>query len=194
MQVGPQLNLVYLINMENLRELLLTRHSIRRYTDKPIDAEHVKTILEAGLLAPSSKNARSFSFVAVEDPAVLARLSECKPAYAASVKGARLAIVVCANPEKSEAYIEDATVAAILMHMQAHDLGIGSCWVQVRGRFAADGEPSENIVREILEIPENIMVECIMTFGYPDEQRKPVNPEKLLWEKVHIGTWKETEL
>lgn len=180
--------------MENLRELLLTRHSIRRYTDKPIEADQVKTILEAGLLAPSSKNARSFSFVAVEDPEVLSRLSECKPVYAASVKGARLAIVVCANPEKSEAYIEDATVAAILMHLQAHDLGIGSCWVQVRGRYAADGEPSEDVVRDILSIPQNIMVECIMTFGYPDEQRKPVNPEKLLWEKVHIGTWKETEL
>ena len=72
--------------MENLRELLLTRHSIRRYTDKPLDAEQVRTILEAGLLAPSSKNARSWQFVAVEDPDVLARLSECKPNYAASVK------------------------------------------------------------------------------------------------------------
>jgi len=69
--------------MENLRDLLLSRHSIRRYTDQPLDAVQVKTILEAGLLAPSSKNARSFQFVAVEDAAVLERLSECKPSYAA---------------------------------------------------------------------------------------------------------------
>ncbi len=179
--------------MENLRELLLTRHSIRRYTDKPLDSEHVKTILEAGLLAPSSKNARSWQFVAVEDPAVLARLSECKPNYATSIKDARLAVVVCTDPAKSEAYIEDATVAAILMHLQAADLGIGSCWVQVRGRLAADGEPSENIVREILGIPDDIVVECVMTFGYPDETRRPVNPEKLLWEKVHIGSWNQSQ-
>lgn len=180
--------------MENLRELLLTRHSIRRYTDKPLDAEQVRTILEAGLLAPSSKNARSWQFVAVEDTDVLARLSECKPNYAASVKNAKLAVVVCTDPALSEAYIEDATVAATLMHLQAADLGIGSCWVQVRGRFAADGEPSENIVREILGIPDDIVVECIMTFGYPDETRRPVNPEKLLWEKVHVGTWNQAQI
>lgn len=179
--------------MENLRELLLSRHSIRRYTDQPLDAVQVKTILEAGLFAPSSKNARSWQFVAVEDPAVLERLSECKPNYAASVKNARLAVVVCADPAKSEAYIEDASVAAIFMHLQAAQLGIGSCWVQVRGRYAADGEPSENIVREILGIPDDMVVECIMTFGYPDETRKPVNPDKLLWEKVHIGTWNQAQ-
>lgn len=180
--------------MENLRELLLTRHSIRRYTDKPLDAEQVRTILEAGLLAPSSKNARSWQFVAVEDTDVLARLSECKPNYAASVKNAKLAVVVCTDPALSEAYIEDATVAATLMHLQAADLGIGSCWVQVRGRYAADGEPSENIVRDILGIPDDIVVECIMTFGYPDETRRPVNPEKLLWEKVHVGTWNQAQI
>lgn len=173
---------------------MLTRHSIRRYTDKPLDAEQVRTILEAGLLAPSSKNARSWQFVAVEDPDVLARLSECKPNYAASVKNAKLAVVVCTDPALSEAYIEDATVAAILMHLQAADLGIGSCWVQVRGRYAADGEPSENIVREILGIPDDIVVECIMTFGYPDETRRHVNPEKLLWEKVHVGTWNQAQI
>ena len=180
--------------MENLRDLLLIRHSIRRYTDKPIDAEHVKTILEAGLLAPSSKNARSWQFVAVENPDVLARLAECKPNYAASVKNARLAVVICTDPTLSEAYIEDATVAGTLMHLQAADLGIGSCWVQVRGRFAADGEPSENIVRETLGIPDDMVVECIMTFGYPDETRRPVNPEKLLWEKVHIGAWNQAQV
>lgn len=180
--------------MENLRELLLSRHSIRRYTDQPLDAVQVKTILEAGLLAPSSKNARSFQFVAVEDAAVLERLSECKPSYAASVKNARLAVVVCSDPALSEAYIEDASVAAILMHLQAADLGIGSCWVQVRGRYAADGEQSENVVRETLGIPDDIVVECIMTFGYPDESRKPVNPDKLLWEKVHIGTWNQAQI
>ena len=179
--------------MENLRDLLLIRHSIRRYTDKPIDAEHVKTILEAGLLAPSSKNARSWQFVAVENPDVLARLAECKPNYAASVKNARLAVVICTDPTLSEAYIEDATVAGTLMHLQAADLGIGSCWVQVRGRFAADGEPSENIVRETLGIPDDMVVECIMTIGHPDEERRPVDPEKLLWEKVHIDNWKSQD-
>jgi nitroreductase len=77
----------------------------------------------------------------------------------------------------------------MMMHVQAAALGIGSCWIQIRERFAADGESSETIVRELLGIPENLVVECIVTFGYKDEDRKPVDPSKLLWEKVHIGQW-----
>jgi len=99
-------------------------------------------------------------------------------------------VIVTSDPEKSEAYIEDATVAAMFMHLQAAALGIGSCWVQVRGRETADGEPSENLVRDTLGIPNHMVVECIMTFGYSAETRKPVDPAKLQWEKMHIGTWR----
>lgn len=179
--------------MNNLHQLLLQRHSIRRYTDQPVDSDAVKTILEAALLAPTSKNARPWQFVVVEDKEMLTRLAECKQFGAKPVASAAFAVVVTVNPALSEVYIEDASVAAIMMHLQAADLGLGSCWIQVRGRFAADGEPSENVVRELLAIPDDMVVECIVTFGHIDEQRKPVDPEKLLWEKVHIGSWK-TEL
>lgn len=173
-----------------VHELFLERHSIRRYTDQPLPADDVKTILEAGLLAPSSKSARSWQFVVVEDRDMLTRLSDLKPSYAASIKDCRMAVVVTSDPTQSEAYIEDATVAAIMMHIQAADLGIGSCWVQVRGRQAADGTPSEEVVRELLGIPEHMCVECVMTFGYSAETRKSVDPAKLKWEKVHIGAWR----
>ncbi len=176
--------------MENFHQMLLTRHSIRRYTSQPVSGDNVKTILEAALLAPTSKNARSWQFVVVEDKEMLQRLSECKPSYATSIKDATFAVVVTASPERSEAFVEDATVAAIFMHLQAAALGIGSCWVQVRGRFSADGEPSEDVVRDLLGIPHDMAVECIMTFGYSAETRKPVDPAKLQWEKVHIGTWR----
>ena len=179
--------------MNNLHQLLLQRHSIRRYTDQPVDSDAVKTILEAALLAPTSKNARPWQFVVVEDKEMLGRLAECKQLGAKPVASAAFAVVVTVNPALNEVYIEDASVAAIMMHLQAADLGLGSCWIQVRGRFAADGEPSENVVRELLAIPDDMVVECIVTFGHIDEQRKPVDPEKLLWEKVHIGSWK-TEL
>lgn len=179
--------------MDNLHQLLLQRHSIRRYTGLPVDSDAVKTILEAALLAPTSKNARPWQFVVVEDKETLTRLAECKQFGAKPVASAAFAVVVTVNPALSEVYIEDASVAAIMMHLQAADLGLGSCWIQVRGRFAADGEPSENVVRELLAIPDDMVVECIVTFGHIDEQRKPVDPEKLLWEKVHIGSWK-TEL
>ena len=176
-----------------LHELLLQRHSIRKYTPEEISAEDVKTILEAALLAPTSKNGRSWQFVLVDDRDTLTKLEKLKPSYAVSLRTAPLAVVVTVSPEQSEAYIEDATAAAMFMHLQAAALGLGSCWIQVRGREQEDGEPSENFVRDMLGIPYDMVVECIMTFGHPDETRRPVDPEKLKWEKVHIGTWRNED-
>ncbi len=179
--------------MKSFHEMLLTRHSIRRYTDQPVDPEQVRLILEAGLLAPSSKSGRPWQFVVVEDKEMLTRLSECKPAYAVSVANAPLAIVVVADPSQTDTWVEDCTVAAQLMQLEAEDLGLGSCWVEVHKRFAADGTPSGEVVRELLGIPDNFEPLCIVSVGHKDEQRRPVDPSKLLWEKVHIGSWKSEQ-
>lgn len=179
--------------MDNFHDMLLKRHSIRRYTDQPIDGEDVRLILEAALLAPSSKSQRPWQFVVVEDKQMLERLSQLKPAGNLSLKNTGFAVVVTASPEKSDMFVEDASVAAIMMQLQAEALGIGSCWVQARNRYTADGESSETYVQELLGIPYNQSVECIITFGYSAENRKPVDPEKLLWEKVHIGEWKQEQ-
>lgn len=175
--------------MDSFHDLLINRRSIRRYTSEPVDPQHVRLILEAALMAPSSKSVRPWQFVVVEDKAVLAELSQCKPTYATSLLTAPLAIVVTADTTKSDVWVEDASIAAMLMQLQAADLGLGSCWVEVRERFRADGEPSEEYVRQVLGIPEEFGVPCIITVGHKDEERKPINTEKLLWEKVHIGKW-----
>ena len=174
----------------DLHNLLLERHSIRRYTDATLNPDDVKTILEAGLLAPSSKSKRPWQFVVIEDKEMLKKLSLLKPVAAHPIAGAAMAVVVTVNPELSDVFIEDASVAAILMQLQAAALGIGSCWIQVRNRLSENGEPSQDYVQELLNIPHSQMVECVLTFGYKDEERKPVDPSKLQWEKVHIGTWK----
>lgn len=176
--------------MESLHDLFVRRHSIRRYTDAPISAEDVKTIVEAALLSPSSKSVRPWQFVLVEDKTVLEKLSGCKSAGARPIATCSLAIVVCASTEKSDMYIEDMSIAAAFMQLQATALGLGACWIQIRNRFAADGEDAETIVKELLSIPESMVVECIVTVGHPDEQRNPVDTSKLLWEKVHIGQWR----
>ena len=179
--------------MESLHELLVRRHSIRRYTDQAISAEDVKTILEAALLSPSSKSVRPWQFVLVEDKSTLEKLAGCKAAGARPIAGCALAVVVCASTEKTDMYIEDMSIAAAFMQLQATALGLGACWIQIRNRYAADGEDSETIVREILGIPDDVIVECIVTLGYPDENRNPVDTSKLLWEKVHIDNWKSND-
>ncbi|MDE5572935.1 MAG: nitroreductase family protein [Muribaculaceae bacterium] len=175
--------------MENLHDLLINRRSIRRYTDTPIDPDDVKTILEAALMAPTSKSTRAWELTVVEDKEALEQISACRPMGTLPVKNCVLAVVVGVDSTKSEAWIEDASIAAVFMQLQVADLGLGSCWVQLRGRFAEDGTPSEDIVRSILNIPENVSLECIVTIGYKDEVRKPMDTDKLLWERVHIGKW-----
>lgn len=173
----------------NLHELLIKRRSIRRYTSEKIDAESVRLILEAALLSPTSKSARSWTPVVVENPDTIAALSECKAAGAVSLKSCPLAVAMAVDSTKSEAWIEDASIAAFAMQLQAADLGLGSCWIQIWNRFTADGTPSDEYVREVLGIPETSPVLCILTFGHPDEQRKEQDVEKLKWENIHIDKW-----
>lgn len=173
----------------DFHELLIKRRSIRRYTEQTIAPEDVQKLLEAALLSPTSKSARAWQLIAVEDRDTLTRLGECKPAGAVSVAKSTLSIVVGVDLTVAGPWIEDASVAASNIMMQAADLGIGSCWVQVYGRNSADGTPSDEFVREILGIPDHIGVLCIITLGYPLEERKPQDVEKLKWENVHIGKW-----
>lgn len=179
--------------MENLHNLLVERHSIRRYTDQPVSGDDVTTILQAALLAPSSKSKRPWQFVIVEDKETLETLSKCKPVAAHAIRGAAFAVVVCADPGQSDMWIEDCAIAAEFMQLQAAALGIGSCWIQVRARYNAENEPAETLVQETLGMPEYLKVECIMSFGYSAENRKPVDVDKLKWEQVHIGKWTDRQ-
>ncbi|MDE7396289.1 MAG: nitroreductase family protein, partial [Muribaculum sp.] len=134
---------------------------------------------------------RAWHFVVVEDASKLEALSKCKPTGALPVAHCALAIVVAADVEGSEAWIEDCSIAATYIQLQAQDLGLSSCWIQVRGRYYSDEMESETYVQNLLEMPDNIMPVCIVTLGYSDETRNPQNIDKLQWDKVHISEWKE---
>lgn len=121
--------------MTSFHDLITNRRSIRRYTDEEISAEDVKTIMEAALMAPTSKSSRPWQFVIVEDAARLEALSKCKETGAMPIAKAPLAIVVAVDVEASDPWIEDAAIAATFIQLQAQDLGLGSCWIQIRGRY-----------------------------------------------------------
>ena len=63
----------------------------------------------------------------------------------------------------------------------------------MRDRYGEDGEPAEDYVRQALGIPDEFGVLCIITIGHKDEQRRPIDPAKLQWEKVHIGKWRNEQ-
>jgi nitroreductase len=173
--------------MNSFKDLVQQRRSHRKFTEQEIDADHVKLILRAALMAPTSKSQRAWHFVVVDDKADLEKLADAKDMGGQFVKDAPLAVVVLGDAMQNDCWVEDGTIAAISMQYQAEDLGLGSCWVQLRGRGLADGTPADTVVRGILHIPDNYSVLCIIAFGHKADERKPQNEDKLKWENVHIG-------
>ena len=131
--------------MEQFSDLIKNRRSMRKFTGEEVNQEEVVTLLKAALMSPSSKRSNCWQFIAVDDKETLEKLSHCKEMGAAFLAEAALAIVVMADPLASDVWIEDAAIASIMIQLQAEDLGLGSCWVQVRERFTATGMPPENM-------------------------------------------------
>ena len=125
----------------------------------------------------------------VDDKETLQTLSLCKELGAAFLKDAALAIVVMADPLASDVWIEDAAIASLMIQLQAEDMGLGSCWIQVRERFTATGIPSGDFVHNVLDIPLQLQVLSIVAVGHKGMERKPFNEENLQWEKIHLGKY-----
>lgn len=176
-------------NMNNFSELIAARRSMRKFTDEELSQEEVVALIKAALMSPTSKRSNAWQFVVVDDKDTLHKLSRCKEHGATFLADAALAIVVMADPLGSDVWIEDASVASILIQLQAEDLGLGSCWVQVRERFTTTGLPAGEYVREVLDIPLQLQVLSILAIGHKGMERKPFDEEHLQWEKIHINTY-----
>ena len=172
--------------MDNFETLITLRRSTRKFTEQPLSEEEVATIIQAALLAPTSKNCKSWEFVVVEDKSKLQQLSVCKNSGSAFLEGCTLAVVVLGDKTITDIWVEDASIAATYMQLQAEDLNIGSCWCHIRNRLLGETS-SEQYVRDLLEIPNHFGVLCIIGFGYKNQERNPNDLNKLTWEKVHIG-------
>lgn len=175
--------------MKDFSELIKTRRSMRQFTEELLSGDDVKLLLRAGLMAPSSKGLHSYEFVVVEDKQMLQALSQSKAVGSDFLAGAPLAIVVLADPQVSDVWIEDASVAAMNILLQAEDLGLGACWIQVRDRMDAEGRPTEEIVKSLLGIPDGMRAVCMVAVGHKGMERKPQNEDRLKWERVHIGQY-----
>ena len=168
-------------------ELSQKRRSIRKYLDKPVPSEKIDSIVEAVLRAPTSRGQNSWEFVVVTDPGLLENLSRSKPHGASFLKKAALGIVVCGNPQISDVWIEDASIAAIFIHLAAAALDLGSCWIQIRERNHSDSQTAEAYISNVLKLPPHIKVESIIAIGYPDERKSAHPRETLPYEKVSLN-------
>lgn len=153
-----------------LIDILKKRKSIRKYTDEQIPEEFIEKILEAGKLAPSGRNKKPVKLIPVKDKETLEYLSNTRSHGSQILAGANTAIVVVGDSELSDTWIEDCSIAMMIMQLQATELGVGNCWVQVRGRYLDEtGELTADLIKSKLNIEEKYSVECMLSLGMPAE-------------------------
>ncbi len=166
-------------------ETLMNRRSVRKYTDEKVSDEVIDKILQAGLLAPSSRAIFPVDFIVVRDKSTLLQLSRAKMAGSGFLEDADVAIVVIGNTEKSDAWIEDCSIAMILMQLEATELGIGNCWVQCRNRTSQQKKSADEFLRAVLHYPEHYSVEAILSLGMPNQKTKEHELPDTATAKVH---------
>lgn len=165
--------------MEQFSELAKKRRSHRKFTDEKLTEEQMQTLINTALMSPTGKSLRSCSFFVVESPELIQRLSQSKASGSQFASEAQCCIVVVGDPSISDVWIEDGSAAAMSILYQVEDLGLGACWVQIRQRQTIEGCNSEDVVREILSLPESKRVLCFLAIGYKGMERKEQNMEKI---------------
>lgn len=166
--------------------LFKNRRSIRKYKDTPIEKDKLEQILKSALLSPSSMNKKPIELIVVNEKSTLEKLETCKNMGTLGLKTAPIAIVVIGDSEKSDVWIEDASIVSTFIQLEAEALDLGSCWIQIRNRQGKNTN-SEVEVRNALNIPNNYGVLSIITLGYKDEQKAPYDENALDFNKVHYN-------
>ncbi|MGE5363736.1 MAG: nitroreductase family protein [Bacteroidota bacterium] len=166
----------------DIEELIEKRYSVRNYKTSPVEEEKIMRILQSGRMAPSAKNRQPRHFVVVTDMQQRKRLNGAfnKPGF----HDAPVVIAVCGD--RNEGWHResdgrdhlgiDVAIAADHMILTASELGLGSCWVC---NFDI------SLVRDVLELPENIEPVVLIPLGYTSDENPPLKVRKSLAEIVH---------
>lgn len=170
-------------------ELLRKRRSTRKYTSEKIAPETIESLIEAALRAPSSRGANPWAFILIDDPEIIIKLSRAKQHGSEFLKNAPLAIVVCADTTKSDVWVEDCSIAAVIIQLAAVSQGLGSCWAQIRNRQHDDETSADTYIRELLGLPVYMQVECVLGIGHPAEKKEPLSADKLQHDKIKYNRW-----
>ena len=154
---------------------IVTRTSVRRFTDQKIDENIKVALLRAGMSAPSGVNRQPWEFIVVDDPEILGQLAESLP-YAKMAAHAPLAIVVCGNSDRflsdedSTLWIQALSAASETILLAAHALGLGGVWTCLYPH--ADRIEAAS---RILRIPQGIIPFNLIPVGYPEKDHAPMD-------------------
>ena len=157
-------------------EDLLTRRSVRKYSDRPVEEEKLDKVLTAGLYAPTGMNNQAPVMVAVRDKETRDKLSRMNAAVMGAsgdpFYGAPCVIVVLSDPERMT-WVEDGSLVLVNLMNAAHSLGLGSCWIH-RAQECFDTPEGKALLRA-WGVPENYrgVGNCILGYAAEEPEAKP---------------------
>lgn len=151
-------------------EVILNRHSVRHFTDEPVDRALIDQLIAVAQTAPSSKNCKSSAFMVIDEPDTIEAISQMRTSGSAFAKEAKAVVVVLGDSSATDMWVENSSISATFLQLAATANGLGSCWIQVRGRDRSkDGSvpgTAEGYLRELLGIVDTMSVLCVIALGY----------------------------
>ncbi len=165
-------------------EAILSRRSIRKYTDQPVDAEVVQKVLRAAMSAPSAGNEQSWQFVVINDRNLLTAIPKFHP-YAGMLEQASVAILVCGDVRRERHagyWVQDCSAAMQNLLLAAHSLGLGAVWLGIYPDAARVAG-----MRSLLNLPEPVIPLGLAPLGYPAESRAAA--DRYTESLIHYNGW-----
>jgi len=148
-------------------ELIKRRRSIRKYTDEPVSDADIKALLEAAMAAPSASNLQPWEFIVVREEGLRRKLAETHP-WSRMCADAPVVFVICGDERRSDHWVEDTSAATENLLLAATGLGLGAVWVAIYPR-----PHREEHVRNLLGIPPELRILCLVPVGHPAESKPP---------------------
>lgn len=165
-------------------QALLTRRSIRKYKNQPVEQDKIEIILKSAMYAPSAMNLQAWHFIVIDDKNILTDTIKSIP-HAELLKQTPNAILVCGDKtiETNESWmIQNCSAAIQNVLMAAHGLGIASCWIAIHG--------IDNVLKNVsrqFNLPENVIPVALISLGYPDET--VFAEDRFKQDKIHYNKW-----
>lgn len=163
------------------------RRSIRKFQDKNCPDEIIKDILLSGMCAPSGCNTKGYELVVVKDKELLKKISKLGK-WLDFIEQSSFTVVIISK--EYTFWIEDGSLVALNMMLEAVNLGLGSCWGDIKDGQELDNTDREIGIKALLNIPSEYKVLCAIAFGYPDQKIMPHKEEEYKSNKVHFDFYK----
>ena len=181
-----------------LEQAIRTRHSVRKFSDKPVEREKINACLEAARLAPSACNSQPWHYIVIDDPQVKEKFCAevFTGVYAMSKWVATAPVIVAVVSDRgnftsrlgnffrrTEFYLVDQGISGEHFVLRAHDLGLGTCWI---------GWLDSDKAEKFFKLPEGHKIEHLFAVGYPAPKAAQAkeHPRKSFEEIVSYNKYK----